>query len=109
MESIKVDPGTPIMPLIESMEANKRYEMPVYFPFEKMWIEKGNDYYTKEKFFTWGLEYNYDATRRVGYVHPLESSNIVKHFKTEGGAKRSLIMFLGRHPIASQYLISGEK
>jgi len=73
---------------VNNMETDKSYKITTPFYYEMIRIDKNND----DKF-SWALGCNYKVSGRTGYTHPMASGNMVKQFKTEAGAKRSLIKY----------------
>lgn len=91
MDRIKIESIENFSELVHSMEVNTFYELPENYRYEWIKIEKGTEYYSKETYYSWVMEYNYKVSGSVGYIYPIISGNMVAHFKTEKGAKRSFI------------------
>lgn len=92
MNHIQINEVPDIISLIKEMQLDTYYDMPSDFRYKWIKIEKNEDYDTKEIYFCWGMEYNYNVTGTVGYIHPLiNNGTYVKSFKTEANAKRNLI------------------
>lgn len=71
---------------VNNMDANKTYKITTPFLFEMIRVDKNS-----ETTFSWSLGYNYKVSGRTGYSYSMASNNFVKQFKTEAGAKKSLI------------------
>jgi hypothetical protein len=82
---------------ILNMELNKYYGMPPDCRYKWMKIEKGTEYYEKDVYYCWAMEYNYNVCGCTGYIHPYGGTNKVKHFKTEAGAKRNLTKYVEKY------------
>lgn len=71
---------------VNNMDLNKSYKIVVPFYYEIIRVDKNS-----ETTFSWSLGCNYKVSGRTGYSYPMASNNFVKQFKTEAGAKKSLI------------------
>jgi hypothetical protein len=91
MDIIQIDKIEDFKKFIESINVNTIYVLPPIFRYRWIKIEKANEYFSKEIYFSWTMEYNYSISGAVGYIYPLSSNSKVAHFKTEGGAKRNLL------------------
>ena len=92
MKEIKIEKIDDFKSFVENMALNVRYLLPKNSRYKWIKIEKDIDYFTKDISFSWSMEHNYYVTRRVGYVYPYTTtSNRIKSFKTEKGAKNNLI------------------
>jgi len=94
MNRIKIESIGNFFELVQAMEVNTYYELPENCRYKWIKIDKGSEYYSKETYYCWAMEYNYEVTGSVGYIYPIIGNNKVAHFKTERGAKTSLIKHL---------------
>jgi len=90
MNEVKIDKIDDFKKFVETMEVNTRYLLPDNFRYKWIKIEKGNEYFSNEIYFSWAMEYNYKVAGSVGYIYPI-SANKVTHFKTEKGAKTNFL------------------
>lgn len=91
IKEVKIKKITDFELFIASLEVNVRYLLPDNFRYKWVRIAKESEYYSKNIYFTWAMEYNYSVAGMVGYIYPISSGNKVTHFKTEKGAKRNFI------------------
>ena len=91
MKRIKIETIDNFFVFVHSMEVNTYYELPDNFRYKWIKIDKANEYYSKETYYSWAMEYNYKVSGSVGYIYPIIGNNKVAHFKTEKGAKTSFI------------------
>lgn len=91
MKRIKIENIGNFFDIVHGMEVNTFYDLPDNCRYKWIKIEKGSEYYTKETYYCWAMEYNYKVSGCVGYIYPLVGSNKVAHFKTEKGCKTSFI------------------
>lgn len=73
---------------VNYMDLNKSYKITTPFFYEMIRVDKNSD-----TVFSWSLGCNFKVAGRTGYSYPMASGNMVKQFKTEAGAKRSLIKY----------------
>lgn len=93
MKRVKVESIEKFADLIYNMEVNIYYELPENFRYKWIKIDKGSEYYSKETYYSWSMEYNYKVSGSVGYIYPIVGNNKIAHFKTEKGAKTSFINY----------------
>lgn len=76
---------------IESLKINEITSIPILFDYKTMQITNELEGYS------WKMEYNFDFLnrKRIGFSFPT-IGNYVQFFKTEKGAKRSLLKFCKR-------------
>jgi hypothetical protein len=91
MNEVKIDKIDDFKKFVETMEVNTQYLLPDNFRYKWIKIEKEKEYYSKDIYFTWAMEYNYKVAGSVGYIYPISGSNKVTHFKTEKGAKTNFL------------------
>ncbi len=72
---------------VDELQLNTQYLLPDNFRYKSIKIEKGNEYFSKETYYSWTMEYNFKIAGSVGYIYPTSGNNKVTHFKTEKGAK----------------------
>ncbi len=91
MNEVRVEKIDNFEKFVESMEINTRYLLPDNFRYKWVKIDSDNEYFSKELYFSWSMEYNYKMSGSVGYIYPLSGGSKVTHFKTERGAKNNFI------------------
>lgn len=91
MKKVTIDKIPNFEELVNSMELNVKYELPETSRFAWIQIEEGKEFFSKETYFTWSMEYNYKVASCVGYIYPDGGKNTFKTFKTPMGAKRNFI------------------
>ena len=91
MNEIKIENIADFKKFVEEMKVNTKYLLPDTFRYKWVQIESGNEYHSKERYYTWAMEYNYKVSGNVGYIFPVSPGNMVTHFKTEKGAKKNFL------------------
>ncbi len=91
MKEVKIELIEDFAGFVDLMEVNVTYLLPDNCRYKWVKIEKDTEYYSKETYFMWSMEYNYAVAGSVGYIYPLKGSNTCQHFKTEIGAKNNFI------------------
>ena len=91
MTEIKIYSILNFTDFVKECIAGTKYLLPDNCRYKWVKFEKCEDYYTKETYYSWAMEYNYKVSGSVGYIFPIGNSNKVKQFKTEKGAKDNFI------------------
>ena len=76
--------------LVNGYPLDKKCYLPLTFRFKSFKVEHFNGGYT------WSAEHNYNVIGYSGYAHPMKNNSRIQTFKSEKGARESLIRYMKR-------------